>query len=360
MKLKFLFLTTILFITATGLSACTGGGAVASSWPGLVVDSDTAYVAYNRSVHAINIDNGSQKWQFPAEPDNKLTFYSDPALSPDGQLLVGSYNKILYSLNPETGLSNWQFTDGTNHYIAPPLATDKGIYAPNTDDNVYALNSSGTLDWTFPSNGEVWAQPLSDVDCECLYLSSMEHIIYSLNPNDGSIIWQTEELGGSIVGVPALSTEKVLYVGTFGSEVIALNAQNGDELWRVPTEDMIWSGPTLVEDRLYVGDMTGNFYAFSAKDGSTIWKIGSTNLDGPIIGSPLVDGDTIYFGTEDGTLFALDTSGNVKWKQSVGGPIYPTPRLAGDLILVAPMKVDELLIAFTKDGARQWSFIPEK
>lgn len=360
MKLKFFFLTTILFITATFLSACTGGATVASSWPGLIVDADTAYVAYNRSVHAINIDNGTQKWQFPAEPDNKLTFYSDPALSPDGQLLVGSYNKVLFSLNPATGIENWQFTGGTNHYIAPPLATDKGIYAPNTDDNVYALNLDGTLAWTKTLDGEVWTQPIFDMDCECLYLSTLDHFVVSLNPEDGSIIWQSEELGGSVLGVPALSAEKVLYVGTFGSEIIALNAQNGSELWRAPTDDMIWSGPTLVEDRLYVGDKSGNFYAFSASDGRLIWKVTADKLDGPIIGSPLVDGETIYFGTEDGTLFAMDTSGNVKWKQTVGGPIYPSPRLAGDLILVAPMKVDELLIAFTKDGARQWSFIPEK
>lgn len=360
MKLKFLFLITILFIAATALSACTGGATVASSWPGLFVDAGTAYVAYNRAVHAINVDNGTQRWQFPAEADNQLTFYSDPVMSPDGQLLVGSYNKVLFSLNPETGSSNWQFNDGTNHYIAPPLATVKGIFAPNTDDNVYALNSDGTRAWTLTLDGEVWAQPLSNMDCNCLYLSSMEHYLVSVNPEDGSIIWQSDELGGSVVGTPVLSAENVLYAGTFGSELIALNAQNGSEIWREPTDAMIWSGPTLVEDRLYVGDMSGNFYAFNALDGSQIWKVSADALDGPIIGSPLVDGETIYFGTEDGTLFALDTSGNVQWKQTVGGPIYPSPKLAGDLILVAPMKVDELLIAFTKDGARKWSFIPEK
>jgi outer membrane protein assembly factor BamB len=364
MKLKFLSLITILFIGATVLSACTGGATVASSWPGLTIDAETAYVAYNRSVHAINLSNGTQKWQYPAEPDNKVTFYSDPAISPDGQLIVGGYNKILYSLNPATGLLNWEFTDAKNHYIAPPLAADKGIFAPNSDDNVYALNADGTLQWTFTSDGDIWAQPITDSDCECLYLASMEHYLLSMSPEDGSILWQSEKLGGSIVGVPALSADKVLYVGTFGSELIALNAQDGRELWRVPTDGWIWSGPTLVEDRLYVGDMDGNFYAFNATDGNQIWKVTSDKLGGPIIGSPLVDADMIYIGTEvgkkEGSLIALDTSGNIKWKQTVGGPIYPSPRLAGDLILVAPMSADELLIAFTKEGVKQWSFIPEK
>ena len=61
--------------------------------------------------------------------------------------------------------------------------------------------------------------------------------------------------------------------------------------------------------------MNGNFYALSAKDGSTIWKVTADKLGGPIIGSPLVEADTIYVGTEvgkkEGNLIALDQK-NIK------------------------------------------------
>lgn len=360
MKLKLLFIFPMLILVAAVLSACAGGATIATSWPGLTIDGETAYLAYSRSVHAINLSNGTQKWIYPAEPDNKKAFYAEPALSPDGQLIVGGYDQILYSLNPDTGALNWQFTQADYRYIASQLASNKGIFAPNSDKNVYAVDSSGALRWEYASDAETWAQPVSDPDCECLYLSTMQHFVYALNPADGTVIWESESLGGSIVGVPALSPEKVLYIGTFGSEVIALNAENGKVIWRVPTEGWIWAGPILADDRLYVGDLNGNFYALSATDGSTIWQIPASQLDGPITGSPLVTEDSIYFGTEDGSLIALDLSGNVRWKQTVGGKLYPSPKMAGDLILVAPIQIDELLVAYSKDGVKQWSFIPPK
>jgi outer membrane protein assembly factor BamB len=360
MKLKFLLIFPMLLLVAAALSACAGGATIATSWPGLTVDEETAYLAYNRSVYAINLSNGIQKWIYPNEPDNSKAFYSDPALSPDGQLIVGGYDQILYSLNPDSGTLNWQFTQAEYRYIASQLANENGIFAPNSDKTVYALDASGGLRWEYLSEGESWAQPVSDPECECLYLTTMQHFVYALNPEDGSVIWESESLGGSIVGVPALSPDKVLYLGTFGSEVIALNGENGKIVWRVPTEGWVWSGPTLIDDRLYLGDLNGNFYALNATDGSTIWKVASSQLDGPITGSPLVDGDRIYFGTENGTLFAVDTSGKILWKQTVGGKLYPSPKLAGDLILVAPIQIDELLVAYSKDGARQWSFTPAK
>jgi hypothetical protein len=41
------------------------------------------------------------------------------------------------------------------------------------------------------------------------------------------------------------------------------------------------------------------------------------------------------------------------------GKIYPSPLLAGDLILVAPINADELLIAVDVNGNQRWVFSPE-
>jgi outer membrane protein assembly factor BamB len=155
-----------------------------------------------------------------------------------------------------------------------------------------------------------------------------------------------------------LSEDGVLYLGTFNSEILAMNAQDGSILWRNPTAGWIWSGSTLVGDRLYFGDLEGYFYALNAQNGEEIWKLAPENLDGQIVGSPLVVEDDIYLVTQNGTLFNLDTSGNILWQQTVGGQLYTTPRLAGDLVLVAPIQIDELLVAFSKEGVKQWGFTP--
>jgi outer membrane protein assembly factor BamB len=358
MKFKYLVILTIFLVSSLFLSACAGGATVASSWPGLTSDEESAYVAFNNHVYAVQLENGTQRWRFPAERDNSITFYADPALSPDGQLIVGSYNKILYSLDPESGASNWQFSEAENRYIASPLVNDLGIFAPAADENLYALTLSGQSQWKFTSQDEAWARPAAGNDCDCLYVPAMDHTVYAVDPENGAQIWQSEELGGAIVGEPALSEDGILYTGTFGSEIIAINAQNGSVLWRVPTDGWIWSGPTLIDDRLYFGDLEGNFYALSAEDGSEIWQLTPEQLGGEIVGSPLVVEDEIYLATQNGNLYNLDTTGKIIWTQAVGGPLYTTPRLAGDMILVAPVQTDELLVAYSREGVKQWGFIP--
>ena len=67
------------------LSACAGGVTTATSWPGLTVDDKYAYVAYNTQVYAVDLVNGTERWRYPAEPDNNVTFYADPTLSEDGR-----------------------------------------------------------------------------------------------------------------------------------------------------------------------------------------------------------------------------------------------------------------------------------
>jgi outer membrane protein assembly factor BamB len=359
MKLKPLFFTISILLLASLLSACTGGAGIATSWPGLAVDEDTAYLAFNTQVYAINISNGSEKWRYPAEPNNQVSFYANPAISPDGQLIVGGYNNVLYSLNPENGQLNWEFTGAQRKYVAGPLAVEQGIFAPNADMALYALGVDGSLRWSFKTEGENWAQPTTDPACQCIYLTSMDHRVYALEPADGSLLWKTDDLGGAIVGTPTLSDEGILYIGTFGSKLLALDSRNGSIIWESPTEGWIWSGPALSGGRLYVGDLDGNFYAFNAADGQEIWRLNSDQLDGSISGTPLVIEDRIYVTSELGTLYTLDTSGKEFLPpQTFEGKLYSAPVLAGDKILVTSNQADQFLVAISLDGARQWSFPP--
>lgn len=360
MKPKRILIFFFLLALASALGACSSGTGIATSWPGLAVDEETAYLAFNTQVFAIQLANGAERWRFPKEPNNRITFFADPTFTPDGQLLAAGYNNVLYSLDPQTGELNWEFDQVGKRFVASPLAVEQGIFAPNADKTLYALDLSGNLRWTFATPGESWAQPLANGGCECIYLTSMDHRVYALRIEDGSQIWQSEDLGGAIVGAPALSEEGLLFVGTFGSEVLALEAQTGRVAWRFQTEGWVWSGPALAGDRLYVGDLEGNFYALQAATGQLVWRLAPEQLDGPISGSPLVLDDTIYFTSESGSLYALDPAGTIRWTIPIGGKLYAAPVSASDLILVAPIQADILLAAVGKDGSRKWSFTPEK
>ncbi|HZD55396.1 MAG TPA: PQQ-binding-like beta-propeller repeat protein [Anaerolineales bacterium] len=360
MKLKHLIISIALLILASALTACAGGATAATSWPGLLVAGDIAYVAYNTQVHAVQISNGSEQWRFPAEADNKITFYAKPALAPDDQLVVGGYNNVLYSLNPGNGSVHWSFTGAKNRFIAAPLAAQGGVFAPDADKKVYGLDLNGSEIWTYEMKGESWAQPIADSQCKCLYVASMDHTVYALDPANGNLLWRSADLGGAMVGTPALDeTTGTLYVGTFDKQMLAISTQDGSVPWRFATAGWVWSSPALDNGRLYFGDLDGNFYAVDAAEGTKVWQLTPDQLDGAIAGTPLVVDNVIYFTTESGSLFAVDTTGKKMWSQAIGGKLYTAPAEAGDLILVTPIDNPDLLVAVSKDGgAKKWSFNP--
>jgi outer membrane protein assembly factor BamB len=358
MKPRNLSIILVLVLLTAFLSGCRGAATtIASSWPGLFVDQDTAYLAYSTHVYAVNTINGNEIWRYPTETNAKITFYAPPVLTSDNQLIVGGYDYVIHSLDAANGTEKWSFSNAKNRFIGSPLVTDTNIFASNSDNSLYALGLQGNLLWSYKTDGEQWAQPVLDPDGSNLYISSLDHHLYAIN-TDGQLKWKTKEnLGGAIVGSPAISENKVLYIGSFGSQMVAINAQNGDIIWKTPTDGWVWSGPALKDNVVYFGDLNTSFYALNAEDGSTLWKF---QTDGPVVGTPLLTEDAIYFGTETGTLYCLDYQGNVKWSKLIDAKIYQSPVQAGDLLLIAPVGKDNILVAFDMNGNQKWTYTPAK
>lgn len=354
MKPKNLLLILVLLITGAVLSGCAGEAFGASSWPSILVDEDTSYVSYNQYVYAINVQDGQMRWRYPEKGEAARTFYAQPALTEDGQLIVGSYNSNLYSLNPQTGTENWVFSQAGGRFIGAALAYGDRIYAPSADQRLYALDLSGNEVWRFEgSRGALWAKPLLDEERQRIYLPSMDHHLYAINLENGQLIWEAN-LNGSAVGTPVLE-DGVLYIGSFAGAMSAINADSGAILWTTPLSNWVWAGPALHEGRLYFGDLGGSLYSVEARTGRILWE---TEPDGPVTSTPYIAEQTLYFTTEEGELKALSLDGVQQWTQPVGGRIYANPTPANDLILVSPINTDPLVVGMNLNGTQRWSFVP--
>jgi len=348
-------LILIVLILAISLSACTGGRSsmTASGWAGITTDEDTAYVAFGSHIVAVNLTNGIERWRFPAEADAKISFYAAPEISENGNLIAGGYDNVLYSVNPDNGQGTPLFEGSEGRYVGGPLVTEDMIYAPSVDHILYAINLNGQEVWHFETEDPLWAAPASDSDCKCIYLSSMDHRVYSLDAKNGGLIWKSDDLGGSIVGSPTISEDNILYIGTFANELVALDAATGRELWRFPTEKWVWSGPVVSGDRLYFGDLSGTLFAVDRQTGGSVWQI---QTGGAIVGTPVVLDDAIYFTTEDGTFRSVNTEGTNRWEHTYETSLHSGPVISGNTILVATSDPEQLLIAFDPSGAEKWSF----
>jgi outer membrane protein assembly factor BamB len=351
MKTKYLLLIGMALVLAVVLGGCATG-LTASSWPGVTADATNAYVAGGPYVYAVNLQTGAEVWRFPAKAATSTPYYATPMLTPDGQLIVGSFDHKLYSLNPQSGAENWRFEQAKDRWIGGVLITADTIYAANADYNVYAISFTGTLKWVTPFQADqaIWGAPVSDGTN--VFFGTLGRHVYAVNAQTGHEVW-VQSVNGAILGSPVLGPNNILYVGTYSGDLVSLNTGNGQVLQQQTTSSWIWTGPAQDGINIYAGDANGKFYAFPITGAGQPW---TQQLNGAIIGAPLVMGTTIVVATESGNVYFMDNTGQSVQPVAIPGKIYATPAAAGTLVLVAPTSGISTLVALDETGAIKWSF----
>jgi outer membrane protein assembly factor BamB len=358
MHKKNLIYLLMLVLAAFALSACSGGSRVAAtSWPGVTATAETVYVASGPHVYAVSAADGRLNWQYPQEAEGSLAFFAAPALADDNSRIVaGAYDNSLYLLNADTGaLAEWTFSEASNRFIGDPLILNDGIYAPNADGKLYALDLDGAPLWPehFDSGEPIWAGPA--VNGDTIYIAALDLSIHAIDAATGQERW-SRELSTATTSTPTYA-DGVLYVGTFGNRVFAIEVENGQVLWEYETRDWVWASTAYADGVVYAGDVSGYLYALDAESGDPLWNFPA---DGPIYGGPLALDGTIYFGTVNGDFYALSSEGDLDWSLSLPGKIYGPPTFNGEYIFIATIEGEDLLTAVDLTGTARWRFAPEE
>ncbi|MWV39628.1 PQQ-binding-like beta-propeller repeat protein [Natrialba sp. INN-245] len=113
------------------------------------------------------------------------------------------------------------------------------------------------------------------------------------------------------------------------------------------------SSPAVVDGTVYIGSVDGNVYALDETDGSEQWRFGT---DGSVNSSPAVANGTVYVGSDDGTIYALDaTSGSEQWQFETDGPVRPSPAVANGTVYVGSYDTNVYALD-AGNGSEQWIF----
>ncbi len=134
--------------------------------------------------------------------------------------------------------------------------------------------------------------------------------------------------------------------------------------WTEDMEDGIFSGPVIGErGNLYFGSYfvhSDQFYSYSP-DGEFIWEY-ETGSNRPSQAGIIIDSsNTIYFGSRDSNLYALNLEGTLKWKYNTSGSILstviPNIDLQGNIYITNWLSIitDEgELCSIKPDGTLNW------
>ena len=88
-------------------------------------------------------------------------------------------------------------------------------------------------------------------------------------------------------------------------------------LWKFRTGAKILSSPAVLDGSVYFGSADHNLYALNAADGSLRWKFPAGMA---VNSSPAVADGAVFFGSVDGNFYAVEAAtGKLKWKFQTGG-----------------------------------------
>ena len=110
--------------------------------------------------------------------------------------------------------------------------------------------------------------------------------------------------------------------------------------WRFQTDGRIRSSAALVNGVVYFGSDDGYLYAVKAGDGTLVWKL---KTGGAVSSSPAVEKELVYFMSRDGVFRTVETkSGNVRWTFATGPEL---PFQGGwDWFLSSPVLSEESVV----------------
>jgi outer membrane protein assembly factor BamB len=374
-------ISLFLLVVVLFLSACSGGAG--DSWAGVSEDpnADTIYVSYNLHVTALKATTGEVVWQY-ADPD-KAKFYAIPVLD-NGTLYVGDYKGKLHAINAETGEARWVYTPKREMLIGPisPTSTDRIIGGATVDSDkvFFGLGSSNVVAisretaeevWTFKTNHGVWAKPLylpadpNDPNSRAtVYVVSLDHYLYALDAETGHLIWKIN-LGGAAPGEMKYDEQRnLVYVGTFLSEMLAVDLSTHQIVYRFKADNWIWGSPALENDILYFGDLSGSLYAVRITDTGfeQVWK-DSLSKDA-IRATPLLTENMVVVGSQDKYVYAVNKTdgaqtGSKKTKGEVlsNMALVPASDSTPELVVVGTTDSSRVLVAYKINAIEAWDEI---
>jgi outer membrane protein assembly factor BamB len=334
-----------------------------------VADGVVYFTSYDSYFYALDAATGRLIWKFKTQgeqrfaathlhgaepaaetmPDPFDAYLSSPVVS-EGRVYFGSGDHNVYSLDAKTGEAKWRFKTGNVVHGSPALA-DGILYIGSWDSYFYALDTkTGVEKWRFKAgddpiiHNQVGFQSSAAVVGGTVYVGCRDSKLYALDAISGAQKWALDTKGSWVVGSPAVRRGKVYLATSDSGLFFELDAQTGNPSFTLDFKHWpMFSSPAVAGDVAYIGTHEGKLVAISLKNRNVAWTyqtegshrngqtytkpdgtpnyevaysdffyddlvVGATRMlsVGAILSSPAIADGAVYFGSADGSVYALN------------------------------------------------------
>ena len=194
-------------------------------------------------------------------------------------------------------------------------------------------------------------------------------------PKFSRIKWKFQT-GGQVIASPAV-TNGVAYIASTDGNLYSVDLETGAQKWKLALGVRATASPAVDHGTVYLGTYSGRFYAVDAATGTLKWKFltegerrfagkhlhgsepAAETMPDPFdcyLSSPAVWNGTVYFGSGDGDVYALDTAtGTLKWKFHTGDVVHASPAISDGTLFIGSW--DSYFYALdAATGKEKWRF----
>jgi len=367
--------------------------AVALAMIPLLTDADPVWKkfgadeAHTGRTSEIACETGDLYWTFDTSNFN----FCSPAIAENEQVCFGSRNGLFFALSPQGDLE-WQFDAIARVDSSPAIDTYGNIYFGANNGLMYCITgptivaTEGTLNWSYDARDSIFSSPTLDQDEYSVLFGTDDGQLVSIFSENfpatqGTVQWSLQ-LGDRVFASPAYRYYDLAPTADPAGDIamvyigVELGLSDGlvygIEVSIDPVTSTLatigWVYPDVGDDPLgrvqssvAVSD-DGNFIYFGSKDGNLYCLTSSGYLQWTYETSGMVDSSPgilpsgeIVVGSRDGAVYCVDEQGDLRWSFETGGAIESSPAIDGnDNIFIGSR--DGSLYSISPSGAQNWRY----
>lgn len=319
--------------------------------------TDAQAGATQAGVVCLDGKNGTVRW------DQPLPQSINAALASDGKRIFAlSGQGTLYALDPAQGEIQWQADayEGTafhvekryfwRTFLAPVTAANGRVFVAGSYVLAAFDAANGTKLWTNYDDLCRNAYPMSGLAPagDLVYFENEDHVV-ALEQDSGAVRWgrPLAELAGGVsrergTATPLATLDAVYF--HHRSRLRKLNPETGEEAWGAPSGSSLnYMGTPAKAPGAIVLASGGSIICVNDDTGERRWAFNTRTASNTDLGpnqdlrngaAPLIMGDFVVAGGDDGYLYLLSLTDGKRWEYNTGAPIKASPAVSGNLIVV--------------------------
>ncbi|MEP7291034.1 MAG: serine/threonine-protein kinase [Chloroflexota bacterium] len=183
-------------------------------------------------------------------------------------------------------------------------------------------NATGSIQprWIFKTEDEIRCSPTAIKDLA--FVGSYDSNVWALNILNGELVWKYATKAGIASSPVVDETNRMVMFGSEDNNFYALDYRGGRMNWTHATKDRIRSTARIEHGHVFFGSDDGKIYALGAANGRVLWAYDTT---APVRGRPFVTNDLVICGSETGEVLALSLSGARKWSYRTKRGVISSP-----------------------------------